>query len=115
MEEAASLAVMQTIYSEKATSAEMEQILLQKCQESLRDRLVAVESMDLQVKAEKSYARVELKATMKMINISFPGGKLPFGEITTCAQSDCFSPEQIIRKVRKGEKLTEWIGKRTDK
>ena len=114
MEEAASLAVMQTFYSGNVTNEETEKVITQKCRESLKDRLVAVENLQLQVNVGKNSAQVILTGNVKMADLSGWGGMFPFGDIKVDVTSSRLCSGQFVREVRKGEKLTEWLKKKKD-
>ena len=107
--DAACLAVKQTTYYETQKNREIEKVVKEKCEESLRGRLVGIESVTLTVSVGKLQTRADLTAQLRLPSETVLGFRIPFREIKVSAASDRLNPAGVIRLARKGKQIKEWF------
>ena len=113
MEDAAILAVKQVVYYEEdKTNSEMVRIVKEKCEESLKERLIGMDKVTVDVSVGKMQSRVKLKGRLVIAGSGIMGYSVPFETIEVSAKSDRLRPGQFIRTVRKGKKIKDWITER---
>ena len=114
MTDAALLAVRQTSYYEKLSNSQIEKSVKEKCNESLTDRLVGMENISVTVSVGKFQSNVTIKGDLTMANIGILGKDPPFRTIEVHERAERFRPVSVIRLIKKGTRLKEWITKRRE-
>jgi len=109
--DAAYLAVKQTTYYETQRNRDIEKIVKEKCEESLKGKLVGIESVALTISVGKFQTRADLSAQLRIPSQTVLGFRIPFREIRVTAIADRLNPAGVIRLARKGKQIKEWFMK----
>lgn len=112
LQDAAFLGVKNATYYEDRSNREIEESVAFKSWEAIRGRLIFMENVKMDVSVGKFQVRVHFSGEMKRSPFTVIGLPVPFQTIEAEAKADRFRPVAVIRNIRKGEAVTEWIKER---
>ncbi len=116
MTDAALLAARQISYYDKdSVNALLVRYAKEKCEEELCDRLIGMEDISIVVSVGRFQSTVTVKGRLTLAGTGIIGYSLPFETIQVQGRAERFYPGDVIRAIRKGEALTEWMKERTNK
>ena len=113
MTDAALIGAAQVFYEEEdILNIALEKNVKNKCAEALCDRMVGMEDIQMTVSVGKFQSNVKITGTLKAAKMLTPGFEIPFQTVEVSAGADRLRSGQLIRNLRKGQKLKDWITER---
>lgn len=110
--DAATLGVKNAAYFEDCSNREIEEAVALRSWEAARGRLIYLENLHMDVSVGKAQVKVSFRAELKTGPFIVTDLPMPFHELEVEVKADRFRPSQVIRNIRKGEELIEWIKER---
>lgn len=114
LRDAALLGAKTASYYERLSNREIEEAVMDKCKEALRARTVCMDSLKFDVSVGKTKVRVHMSGKMNLTAFTVVDLPMPFEHMEVEAIADRFRPSQLIRNIRKGEAVLEWLNNKDD-